>query len=148
MPPQIPQPPQSSPLTPETQPQQPVIPIQPATAPQPPKKRFPLWLKIVAGVVFFFVVGIIVAIVVSFTATQEPQKVSDQFVNELQAGNTGALYALTSPAFKETITEDELDVQIQRVSPALQGEEEVTGRGNRKVYTVLKWLTNKRDTSV
>ncbi|MGB4758444.1 MAG: hypothetical protein WBP26_00110 [Candidatus Saccharimonadales bacterium] len=102
----------------------------PPVAPQvsPAKKRFPTWLKIISIVVVVLVAAAIIVAVVVTGATKAPQKVSDQFVNELQAGNTSAAYALTSESFQEATSEEQLDNIIKQVSPAIRGEEKITER--------------------
>ncbi|HSX30861.1 MAG TPA: hypothetical protein VLE99_03000 [Candidatus Saccharimonadales bacterium] len=92
------------------------------------KKRMPKWLKIVGVIIIIFIVAIVVAVIVATAATKAPQKVSDQFVNDLQSGNSSAAYALTNQAFQGATTEGQLDSIVQRISPGLQGQEKVTGR--------------------
>lgn len=139
MPPQPPQQPQTTPPVAPQQPQ-PNYPAQPqpVASPQPPayaapeKKRFPKWLKIVGIIVAIFVVIIVIAAVTATTATKAPQKISDQFVNEVQAGNTSAAYNLTSKTFQDATTQAQLDQLIKQVGPLLQGEEKVSGRAIEK----------------
>lgn len=133
-------PPQEQPVTPQTTPQgttpstiQPT-PVNPGQSSHlsVQKKRIPKWLKIV-GIVVLVIIALIVAIVITTTAaTKAPQKVSDQFVNEVQAGNANAAYALTSETFKEATSAEQLDDLIQQVGPLLVGEEKVTGRAIQK----------------
>ncbi|HSX05709.1 MAG TPA: hypothetical protein VLF69_04530 [Candidatus Saccharimonadales bacterium] len=119
----------------------------------PTKKRIPTWLKVVGIIAVIFIVAIIVAVIVATTATKAPQKISDQFVNDLQSSNSSAAYALTSKTFQQATTEEQLDNIIQRVGPVLQGQEKVTGRAIEKsagmpetavlVYTVKTSNGNK-----
>lgn len=136
MPPQSSQEPQVSPqAVPQVQPVQGASQSQanvPPNQPAPSKKRFPKWLKIVVIIVLVFIVIIVVAAVTATTATKAPQKVSDQFVNYVQAGDTSAAYALTSKTFQQATTQDQLDQLVKRVGPQLQGEEKVSGRAIEK----------------
>lgn len=66
------------------------------------------------------------------TATKEPQKISDQFVNAVQATDSSAAYALTSQSFQQATSSAQLDQVIQRVGPVLVGEEKVSGRAIQK----------------
>lgn len=94
----------------------------------PPKKRFPKWL--IVTLIIFSLLFVLLAIAVSaiFSATAAPQKISDQFINDIQSGKTSAAYGLTSNSFKEATSEDQLDQLIKNIGPALQGEEKVSGR--------------------
>ncbi|MFZ1459092.1 MAG: hypothetical protein WAT17_04400 [Candidatus Saccharimonadales bacterium] len=92
------------------------------------KKRIPKWLKIIGIVVAVFVVFILVVTIITVAATSAAQKVSDEFVNDLQASNTSAAYGLTAKRFQASTTEIQLDDVVQQIAPTLQGEETVTGR--------------------
>lgn len=146
--PQTPTPPQDPNVQQAPQPQavppQPIQPQAPTTAtPTPPqpatysapvaaKKGFPKWIIIVGVIVLVFIVLIVVAALAATTATKAPQKISDQFMNQLQSGDTGAAYALTSKTFKEATTEVQLTQIVKQVSPHVQGEEKVTKRAIHK----------------
>lgn len=124
-------------VAPELQPVQPQ-PVSPApSAPgvaTPPKKHFLKWILIVGGIVVAAIIALVITIFfVTIAATKAPQKVSDQVVNAIQAGNTSAVYNLTSDSFKRVTTEDRLNGIVEQISPALQGEEKVTGRAIEKV---------------
>ena len=130
-PPMQPQPPVSTqPLQPQTNAYYPPPPYANAT---PAKKRFPKWLLIVGVIVaiFFVIPGIFLGIALN-NATKAPQLISDQFINEVQAGNTTAAYQLTSKSFQEVSSKEQLDAIIKRVGPILQGEEKVIGRSTAK----------------
>ncbi len=119
----------------------------------PTKKRIPSWLKIVGIIVVVFIAIIVIAVIVATTATQAPQKISDQFVNDVQSGDSSAAYALTSKAFQQATSEEQLATIIQQVGPVLQGQEKVSGRAIEKsagapetavlVYTVKTSNGNK-----
>lgn len=100
------------------------------TAPQ--KRRIPKWLKVVGVIVAAFIVLIVAGVLVANIATRAPQKVSDQFISDIQAGNTPAAYALTSKAFQQTTSQDQLNTIIEQVGPVLKGQVKVTGRNIQK----------------
>lgn len=115
---------------------QPVV-TPPAAVPGPlpapeTKKRIPKWLKIVLIVFGCFIalaiIGAVIGGVVAVSATKAPQKVSDQFVNDVQSGDTSAAYALTSSSFQGATSQDQLDTLIKRIGPLVQGQEKITGR--------------------
>ena len=139
MPPQTPQQPQATPPVVPQQPQpnypiqpQPVASQQPPVYAAPAKKRFPKWLKIVGIIILVFVVIIAITAVTATTATKAPQKISDQFVKDVQTGDTSAAYNLTSKTFQDATSQDQLDSLVKQVGPALQGEEKVSGRAIEK----------------
>lgn len=138
MPPQEPQTPaqpapQAAPVQPPAQPTQPPSASQAAyNIVTPPKKRIPKWLLIVGGIIVALAAVLAVVFVVVTNATEAPRKVSDQFVNDIQSSNTGAAYALTSKAFQQATTEEQLDQLVKKVGPALQGEETISGRVIKK----------------
>jgi predicted PurR-regulated permease PerM len=92
------------------------------------KRRIPKWLKIVGVIIAVIIVAIIAIVIVVSTATAAPQKVSDQFVAAIQSHNTNAAYALTSDRFQRSTPQQDLDSLLTKVSPALQGQETITGR--------------------
>lgn len=94
----------------------------------PSKKRMPTWLKVIIAISGVILALIIAAVVAAFSATKAPQKISDQFVNHIQAGDTRAAYALTSDVFRQAATQEQLDDLTAQIGPVLQGEERVTGR--------------------
>lgn len=127
MPPQNPpQPLVVPPAAPQPQPQ------QAPNAVAPKKRRIPLLIKIVAIVSIVFVAVLIIVFVVIGSATRAPQKVSDQFVNDVQSGDSSAAYALTNQTFQNATTQEELDSVVKRISPLLQGQEKVTNRAIEK----------------
>lgn len=118
---------------PAQQPIPPQQPLPPQPAPVEEKKsRFPKAVKIILIGLALFIVFIVIAIFVATSATKAPQKISDQFVNDVQSSNTSAAYALTSKGFQEATTEEQLDTLVKRVGPVLQGEEKVSGRAIEK----------------
>lgn len=102
---------------------------------QPEKKKFPLWAKIIL-ISFGSVVALIGLAILGFyiyatNLIAAPIKVSDQFVNALQANDTSTAYNLTSAEFKKVTTEDRLKSIFDQVSPELQGEEKVSDKNYR-----------------
>jgi hypothetical protein len=93
-----------------------------------PKKRFPTWLKVLAIILGVLIVLIVAGIMIALKATAAPQKVSDQFVNDVQANDATAAYALTSDSFKKVTTQAQLTDVVAQVSPTLKGDEKVSGR--------------------
>lgn len=96
------------------------------------KGLIPKWVKVIGIMLIVFIAVIIIAAVVTTSATKAPQKVSDTFVNNFQASNTKAAYDLTSDSFKTATTQEQLEKLIQRVGPVVQGEEKVIGRSIQK----------------
>jgi hypothetical protein len=66
----------------------------------PAAKKFPLWAKIILGVVG----GIIVIILIALLATSSIVKVADQQLAYLKAGNISAAYDMTASGFKTVMT--------------------------------------------
>jgi hypothetical protein len=66
----------------------------------PVAKKFPLWAKIVLGVVG----GLFVIILIALMATSPLVDVADQQLAFMKAGNISAAYDLTSSEFKATMT--------------------------------------------
>lgn len=86
--------------------------------PAPPKKRR------TGRIILIVVVSVIALIVLLFGAlflfvsesTKDAQKVSDQLVTAVQAGDGKAAYALTGPAFRKATTEAQLSELVTRLS--------------------------------
>jgi uncharacterized protein YpmB len=129
--------PQPQAAVPPAQPAAPIVspatPVTDTTAPVGPRKsRFPKWLRIV-----FIVLGVIIVFIVAIflfvgNATKDAQKVSDQFVNDVQAGNTESAYALTSDSFRKATSQDQLQQLIEQAGPLLKGDEKITDRSVQK----------------
>lgn len=106
---------------------------EPAQVPAPPrKKRFPVWLKIIVGIVVVFAALMIALFILAGAVTKAPQKISDQFINDVQSANTAAAYSRTSVSFQKATTQEDLEQVITRISPLLQGEEKISGRALEK----------------
>lgn len=96
------------------------------------KKSLPKWLKIILGIIGVILIIIVVAITAAYFGTKAPQKISDKFIDDIQAADTSSAYALTSSAFKQATSQDQLDQLIQNISPLSKGNEKVTGRSIEK----------------
>lgn len=125
--------PQAAPVQPPAQSTQPTSsPNLTTNGVTPPKKRVPKPLLIIGSIVVVLAAILVIILVTVTGATEAPRKVSDQFVNDIQSSNTSAAYALTSEAFKQATSEEQLDQLVKGLSPVLQGEETITGRVIKK----------------
>jgi hypothetical protein len=85
--------------------------------PAPPKRR-------TGRIILFIVLGLIALIVVVGAglyllvneSTKDAQKVSDQLVTAVQAGDGAKAYALAGPSFRAATTEAELTELVKRLS--------------------------------
>jgi len=86
--------------------------------PQQPKKRS--WGKIilivVAAVVVLFVLFIAGIFFLVKNSTADAQKVSDQLVTSIQAGDGAKAYALAGPSFRAATTEAQLTELVKNLS--------------------------------
>ena len=127
-------------MNPEQNPNTPVN--NPNVAPQPapaapaptssivpaPKKKFPTWLKVLLGIIAAFaILGAAIIIFVTMAAAA-PEKVSNQGMDNIQAGNTSEFYSMTSAAFKENTSESQLTSIFAGISDPLKGEEKIVGK--------------------
>lgn len=104
-------------------PQQPKPMMQPAAT----KSKLPLWIKIVcAGFVIFIILAVFVGFVFG-KSLASPQKISDQFLNDMQSGNKTDAYSLITSSFKQEAAPDVFGETVDKISPFLQGEEKKTG---------------------
>jgi hypothetical protein len=93
------------------------------SAPTPPKRRWGRIILIVAASVIALIVALIVGLVLLVnTTTKDAQKVSDQLVTAIQAGDGAKAYALTSPSFQAATTQAQLDELAQRLSKLVTRE--------------------------
>src|SRR5262245_21491763 len=91
--------------------------FSPPPAPPQKKRRWGLIIGIVVAAIVAVIVLFIVGAVLLFnSSTKDAQKVSDQFVTAVQAGDGAKAYALTGPAFREATTEDQLSQLVQQLS--------------------------------
>lgn len=118
----------------------PTSPVEPHPAPKivsaTPKKKFPLWAKILiftfGGLVTLAGLIILGFFLYASALIAPPIKVSDEFVNAVQANDTSAAYSLTSSEFKLATKEETLSTLFDRISPQLQGQEKISD----KLYNV------------
>lgn len=113
----------------------------PANADTPePKKRQKLILIILSALAGL---GVLLALLYFFVfgATNAAAKVSHQFVGDIQKKDAANAYSLGSDAFRDSITELELESTFISISPALQGSYKDTARkiekNNDKDFAVI-----------
>lgn len=84
--------------------------------------------KIIGYVVLAFVVVIVGVTLLANSATKEPVKASNQFLNAIQAGNASEAYGLFSSAAQEVVSSDQFDGVVAQVGPILNSEEKMTNK--------------------
>ena len=97
---------------------------QPQFSPPPPRKRRTgrIILLIVGGLITLFVViGVGLFLLVN-ESTKDAQKVSDQLVGAVQAGDGAKAYALAGPSFRAATTEAELTGLVKNLSTLVTRE--------------------------
>lgn len=101
-------------------------PINQSSVGKPKKKRS------VKKIIGYIVVGIVALFVVSTffvnSATKAPLAVSNEFLNNMQAGNSAGAYALFSSGAKQVVPVDQFDTVVGQVGPILNSSEKVTGK--------------------
>ena len=106
------------------------MPMYPTADAPPPRKSNTL--KIVLIVIAACIVAMVLLIGGCFllvnNATKDAQKVSDDFVAAVQAGDGAKAYSYTSPAFREATTQDQLDQLVQELSK-LVGKDKASPNG-------------------
>lgn len=133
------------------------LPNQIAPLPQSSGRNFSKIIKIAAIVIGSFMVIVVLFIVAVFllvgNKTKDAEKVSNQFVNNLQAGDSDAIYAQTTPSFKKITSSDTNKQFVDTISPAIQGEEKITGRkiqssaGNKSFTSIVYDIDTAKGTS-
>jgi uncharacterized protein HemX len=109
---------------------------EPAPAPEftqpvaPPKKRRRgrIILIVVAAVIALIVVIGVGAFLLVNESTKDAQKVSDQLVTAVQAGDGAKAYGLTGPSFRAATKQADLDQLVKRLS-TLVTKEKVSPNG-------------------
>jgi hypothetical protein len=97
---------------------------QPQFSPPPPRKRRTgrIILLIAGGLITLFVViGVGLFLLVN-ESTKDAQKVSDQLVSAVQAGDGAKAYALAGPSFRSATTEAELTGLVKNLSTLVTRE--------------------------
>jgi hypothetical protein len=93
---------------------------------KPAKKRN--WKKIILIVVAAIAAFIIVITLTVNSATKAPVKVSNQFINSIQAGDAATAYALFSTDAKAVVPVDQFDTVVAQISPILSANEKMTSK--------------------
>lgn len=93
---------------------------------KPVKKRN--WKKIILIVVLGFVAFLVVITLTVNSATSAPVKVSNQFINDIQAGDSAAAYALFSTGALQVIPVDQFDTLVAQLAPIFNAEEKMTSK--------------------
>src|SRR3989344_1865022 len=88
------------------------------------KKRFPLWQKIVAGVV----VAIVALVIIVNIATSGVAKVSNEFLKDIQSKNADAAYSLMTNAAIAATDKNQFGETVDRIGPILNGETKMTSK--------------------
>ncbi|MDP1712126.1 MAG: DUF4864 domain-containing protein [Candidatus Nanopelagicaceae bacterium] len=99
---------------------------QPMSETKPIKRRS--LKKIIGYVVLAFVVVIVGVTLLTNSATKEPVKVSNQFLNAMQTGDASEAYGLFSSAAKEAVPSDQFDAVVAQAGPILNTEEKMTNK--------------------
>ncbi|MFZ2228157.1 MAG: hypothetical protein WA090_04080 [Candidatus Nanopelagicaceae bacterium] len=84
--------------------------------------------KVIGYVVLALVVLVVGVTLLANSATKEPVKVSNQFLNAVQAGNASEAYGLFSSAAQDVVPADQFDVVVAQVGPILNAEEKMTNK--------------------
>ena len=96
---------------------------------QPPKRRTGRIILIVLGAMFVALVLLIGGCFLLVNeSTKDAQKVSDEFVAAVQAGDTAKAYSLTSPSFRAATSEADTAEFVKSIS-ALVSKEPVSPTG-------------------
>lgn len=99
---------------------------QPMSEAKPAKKRSTK--KVIGYVVLALVVLVVGVTLLANSATKEPVKVSNQFLNAMQGGNASEAYGLFSSAAQEAVPSDQFDGVVAQVGPILNTEEKMTNK--------------------
>jgi hypothetical protein len=102
-----------------------------------PKKPIPKWVQfLVLGIVLFVALLITLSVFIDQEVddkTKEAVVVSNQVVNDIQNNDVDAVYAITTSFFQQDATKEQLAEIFNKVSPLLQGNEEIYGK---KIQTI------------
>lgn len=101
--------------TPEPGPPPPPL-YPPPPAPRKQRSALRIVLIVVASVIVLGIALIGGLVLLVNNSTGDAQKVSDQLVTAVQAGDGKAAYALTGPSFRAATTEAQLTELVQRLS--------------------------------
>lgn len=98
----------------------------PSSGVEPAKKRN--WKKILLFIAVGIVAFIVVITVTVNSATKASVKVSNQFINDIQAGDSAAAYALFSTGSQEVVPADQFDTVVAQIAPILNTKEKMTSK--------------------
>ncbi len=98
----------------------------PSPSSKPVKKRN--WKKIALIVVVGLVAFIVIITVTVNSATKAPVKVSNQFINSIQAGDATTAYALFSTDAVAVVPVDQFDTLVAQIGPILNTNEKMTSK--------------------
>lgn len=93
---------------------------------KPAKKRN--WKKIILFVVIGIAVFLVVITLTVNSATKAPVAVSNQFIDNVQASNGAAAYALLSTEAQQTVPADQFDALVTDIGPILNTSEKMTSK--------------------
>lgn len=88
------------------------------------KPKMELWKKIV--LIGLAIIAVLIFVI--YSATSGVVKVSNEFVNDVQASNTDAAYSLFSREAAAATSKDTLKTVIDRSAPILNTQEKMTSR--------------------
>lgn len=94
----------------------------------PAEAKTPSWKKIALYVVGGFVAFVALVVVFVNTASQEAVKASNQFVDNIQAGNATAAYNQFTAEAKATVPAAQFTDVVTQLGPILNSEEKVTAK--------------------
>lgn len=98
----------------------------PSSGVKPAKKRN--WKKILLFIAVGIVAFIVVITVTVNSATKASVKVSNQFINDIQAGDAAAAYVLFSTGAQEVVPADQFDTVVAQIGPILNTKEKMTSK--------------------
>ncbi len=104
---------------------QPIPPTQPII--QPPKKhnKLKIVLIILGIIVTLIILLIVAAILVVNSSTSGALKMSNEFVDSIQAKNVGAAYPQTSSEFQSIVSEDTFTSELDNLNQYITGDEKL-----------------------
>ncbi len=92
------------------------------------KEPMPTWLKVALGLAGAAVALVVLVLVIASMATSGAAKVSDEFIDSLQAGDGDTAYSLLSSEVKAVAPEDEFAAFVAQVGPILSTDENKTSQ--------------------
>lgn len=87
-------------------------------------KRLKLWQKIVIGIV----IAIVILVIIINSATSGVTKVSNEYINDIQASNGSAAYALMTKEAQATTTKSDFEQLVTKIGPILNTQEKMTSK--------------------